>query len=274
MDKNKIDLTIIIPCSSDTRIGDCIRSIYQTCFSDAEILVSLNNASKEVKDIVRSFPDVKTCEIKQPNLSMAYNHGIECASRNNILLMDSDCLFAPKTIELLYKGLKNANLAKGLVVFRTNNLISKIIGKVREYTTTDFVSAYVPPLAFRKSIKNLIGGYYFREEMSWSGDGEFDYRIRKIGLKIHYDPKAVIYHAALSFLRDVKSGFRYGKGRRVGADLKLLPKRDYSKIAIHAERFKKTYEVFRRKGALAALYYLFVWRPIYRLGYIMQGFHN
>jgi glycosyltransferase involved in cell wall biosynthesis len=271
---NKLDLTIIIPCASDARIKDCIQSIYETCPGDIEVLVSLNNASKKVRDILKNFKNIKTCEIKEPNLSKSYNNGIGHASRNNILLMDSDCIFAPKAIELLYEGLKYAELSKGLVIFQTNNLMSKVIGRVREYTTTDFVSAYVPPLAFSKAVKNLIGGYYFNEKMLWSGDGEFDYRIQQAGLKIYYNPKAVIYHTSLSFFHDIKSGFRYGKGRRVGVDLNLLPKRNYFKIATHLERFIRTYEILYKKGLLAALYYFFIWRPVYRLGYIIQAFYN
>lgn len=270
----KLDLTIIIPCASDKRIKSCILSIYKTCPDNVEILVSLNNATSEVKNILKGFRKVKTCEIKEPNLSKAYNNGIRHASRNNILFMDSDCVFAHETIKLLYEGLKHAELSKGLVVFRTNSLMSRVIAKVREYTTTDFVSAYIPPLAFSKSIRNSIGGYYFNEKMAWSGDGEFDRRVRLAGLKIHYDSKAVIYHEPLSFIHDIKSGFRYGRGRRNGVDLNLLPKRNYLKISTHLEKFVRTYEVFKKKGALASLYYFFVWRPVYRFGYATQALCN
>jgi len=270
----KLDLTIIIPCRSDVRISYCIESIYRTCNENVEVLVSLNNATKEVKEILKNFKKVKTCEIEEANLSKAYNNGIEHASRNNILLMDSDCIFSPNTIKLLYKGLKYSKISKGLVIFRTHNLMSKVIAKVREYTTTDFINAYVPPLAFSKDIKNFIGGYFFCEKMSWCGDGEFDYRVRKAELKIFYNPKAVIYHAPLSILSDIKSAFKYGKGRSIGTDLGLLPKRNYFKISTHLERFIRTYEVFHKKGLFPALYYFFLWRPIYRIGYFLQALYN
>lgn len=270
----KLNLTIVIPCAFDKRIRSCIESIYKTCQDDIEILVSLNNASSEVRDIIKTFPYVKTCDIKEPNLSKAYNNGIEHATRDYVLFMDSDCLFGPQTINLIYEGLKDAKLSKGLVVFRTNDLMSRTIAKVREYTTTDFVSAYIPPLALAKSIKNYVGGYYFNENMAWSGDGEFDYRVRNAGLKINYNNRAVIYHDPLSFIQDIKSGFKYGKGRRIGVDMGFLPNRDYSKISTHTERFARTYEVFRKKGLLASLYYLFIWRPVYRSGYFVQAIQN
>ncbi len=269
---DKLDLTIIIPCSTDTKIKYCIQSIYETCTDDVEILVSLNRADRDVKEILRDFQKVKICEIKEANLSKAYNNGIKHASRSNILLMDSDCVFGKNTIKLLYNGLEYGRLSKGLVTFKSNTLMSKIISKVREYTTTDFISAYSPPLAFSKDIKNLIGGYYFHEQIPWSEDSEFNYRAQRDRLKIHYNPEAVIYHAPVSIKQDIKSGFKYGRGKRISEELNLLPKINYFDVSTHTKKFVKTYEVFCKKGILPALYYFFIWRPINRIGYITQSF--
>jgi len=269
---NRLDLTIIIPCATDIKIKHCIQSIYETCVDDIEILVSLNGASRGVKEILKNFQSVKVCEIKEANLSKAYNNGIKHSSRNNILLMDSDCVFDKNTIKLLYNGLKYEKLSKGLVIFRNNNLMSKIISKVREYTTTDFISAYSPPLAFSKDIKNLIGGYYFDERVPWSEDSEFNYRVQRAGLKIYYNPKAVIYHAPIKVAQDIRSGFKYGRGKRISEKLNLLPETNYLTISTHTKKFMKTYAVFRTKGLLPALYYFFIWRPSNRIGYLWQIF--
>lgn len=268
---NRLDLTIIIPCATDIKIKHCIQSIYETCKDDVEILVSLNGASRDVKEILKNFQNVRVCEARKANLSKAYNNGIKHASRNNILLMDSDCVFGKDAIRLLYDGLKYGRFSKGLVVFKSDNLMSKIISKVREYTTTDFISAYSPPLVFSKDVKNLIGGYYFDERVPWSEDSEFNYRVQQAGIKIHYNPKAIIYHAPIKITQDIISGFKYGRGKRISEELNLLPKTTYFNISTHTKKFVKTYEVLRKKGLFPALYYFFVWRPINRLGYITQG---
>ena len=270
---NRLDLTIIIPCATDIKIKNCIKSIYQTCTDNVEVLVSLNGASKEVKETLKNFQSVKICEIKEANLSKAYNNGIKHASRNNILLMDSDCVFDKDAIILIYNGLKHEKLSKGLVIFKSNNLMSKIISKIREYTTTDFISAYSPPLAFSKDINNLIGGYYFDEQVPWSEDSEFNYRVQQVGIKIYYNPEAIIYHAPIGIMQDVRSGFKYGRGKRISEKLGLLPKTNYFSISTHTKKFIKTYGVLRKKGLLPALYYFFIWRPINRFGYIFQGFN-
>lgn len=268
---NKLDLTIIIPCSTDTKIKYCIQSVYETCKDDVEVIVSLNKSSGDVKKILKGFPKVKICEIQESNLSKAYNNGIKNASRNNILLMDSDCIFGKDTIELLYAGLRYEKLSKGLVIFRSNSLMSRIISKVREYTTTDFISAYSPPLAFSKDIKKIIGGYYFHERVPWSEDSEFNYRVQQAGIKIHYNPKAVIYHEPISIKQDIRSGFKYGRGKRISEVLGLLPKTNYFDISTYTKKFIKTYEVFYKKGLLPALYYFFIWRPVNRVGYFVQS---
>ncbi len=268
---NRIDLTIIIPCSTDTKIKYCIQSIYETCTDDVEILVSLNGASEEIKEILKGFQGVKICEIKKANLSKAYNNGIKHASRSNILLMDSDCVFGKNTIKLLYSGLKHERLSKGLVVFKSTSLMSKIISKVREYTTTDFINSYSPPLAFSKDIKDLIGGYYFHEQIPWSEDSEFNYRVQQAGLKIHYNSEAVIYHTPLIIKQDIRSGFRYGRGKAISEKLKLLPRTNFLKPSLYTKRFVKTYEVLQKKGLFPALYYFFIWRSINRIGYLLQN---
>jgi len=268
---NKSDLTILIPCSDDTRIKHCIQSIYKTYKQDIEIIISLNKPTKSIKDILKEFPMVKTCEIQERNLAKAYNNGIKNSSRNNIFLMDSDCIFTKNTIELLYEGLKYSKLSKGLVVFKSNSFMSNIISKVREYTTTDFINAYSPPLIFSKDIKNLIGGYYFHEQVFWSEDSEFNYRIQKAGLKIYHNPKAIIYHEPLNIKQDMKSGFKCGRGKKIGEALGLLPKTNYFSFLTFSKKFIKTYEVLQKKGLLPAVYYLFIWRLTNRLGYIFQG---
>ncbi len=269
---SKLDLSIVIPCATDTRIKYCIQSVYETCADNIEIIVSLNGASEEIKEMLKNFQGIKTCEVEEPNLSKAYNNGIQHATRNNVLLMDSDCVFGKDAIKLLYDGLKYGKLSKGLVVFQDNSTMSKIIAKVREYTTTDFVNAYSPPLVFPKDIKDLIGNYYFHEQVPWSEDSEFDYRTKQAGLKIHHNSRAIIFHAPLNIKQDMKSGFRYGRGKRISEKLGLLPRTRYFCFKMHAKKILKTREVFYKKGLLAALYYFFVWRPINRVGYLFQGF--
>ena len=127
-------------------------------------------------------------------------------------------------------------------------------------------------LAFRKSIKDKVGGYYFHGQIPWVEDSEFNYRIQQAGLKVDYDPKAVAYHAPLSLKQDIRRGFRYGRGKRIAKELNLLPQISYFQLATQAKKFIKTFEVFKEKGLLPALYYLFIWRLSNRIGYIAQGF--
>ena len=134
------------------------------------------------------------------------------------------------------------------------------------------MSAYSPPLAFSKDIKNLIGDYYFHEQVPWSEDSEFNYRVQQAGIKIHYNPEAIIYHAPISIKQDIRSGFKYGRGKRISEALNLLPKTNYFHLSVHTRKFVKTYEIFCKKGLMPALYYFFIWRPINRIGYFRQAF--
>lgn len=266
----KLDLSIVIPCATDLAIVDCIRSIHATCPDDIEIIVSLNDPTPEVRNCLKSFPEVELCEISVRHLSRAYNRGISIAGRRNILLMDSDCTFENGAIQALYNGLKTRPISKGRVVFQSNGFVSSFIAKVREFTTTDFLNAYSPPLAFRKSIIDQIGHYFFHESIPWSEDNEFNFRVKKAGLQIAAVPNAIVYHRPLSLRADVQSGFRYGLGKRITESLGIFPVTKWLALETQLKRFRKTGQVWQAKGWLASLYYLFLWRPANRFGYAWQ----
>ncbi|MBD3249167.1 glycosyltransferase [Candidatus Woesearchaeota archaeon] len=203
----RMDLSVIIPVKDDIRIRRCIESIDET----VEPVIVLNTPSKDVLEIVKGL-DATVTEIEDNNLARAYNKGIEASSYDNMLFMDSDCTFDLKTIRKLYDGLKEAPLSKGKVEFASNSWISKVVALSREYHVTDIINAYSPPLAFKKSIKDDIGGMYYNDILFWTEDHEFDQRVQKAGLNLHYDETATIQHGELSPKADLRSSFHYGGG--------------------------------------------------------------
>lgn len=252
-----MNLTIIIPVADDTRIKNCIESIDE----NVEILVVLNGATKKVKNIIKDFKNIETLEIYERNLGMARDEGVNKAKFDKVLLMDSDCIFQKGCIKKLYNGLKKYKIAKGKVIFNYNNMFNKIIKKTREYTTSDFLSAYAPPLAFDKTVKKEIGGYYFDRDIHWADDAEFDKRVKKGGIKINYLPSAIIYHPPLNFFQDLRSAFRYGCGQKIGTEKNIMNGID--------SFFPCVFDITKKKGFLSGLY-MIVWNISYCSGYFIQ----
>lgn len=262
-------ISIIIPVSSDLKIKECIKSVDEV----AEIIMSLNKPTKKIlrllKKIKKNDPHLRFCRINYPSIAGAYNQGIKTAKYDNILLMDSDCIFSNGCIRRLYNNYKNNQLSKGKVIFLHHNKLQKIIAHAREFHTSDFVNAYSPPLLFKKSIISKIGGYYFHPALCWMEDGEFDLRVRKAGLGISYDPKAKIFHQELSLRKDLHNAFMYGVGRRIGVALKI-DKKPTGLIG----SFNKYLIVGAKKKGLGVGIYLYFWRVILLMGYYCQKYFH
>lgn len=255
--KKIIPLSIIIPCADDIRIGQCIESVDE----NAEIIVVLNGSTEEIQSLIKKYP-VKTYFISERNLGYALNVGIDNATYNKVLLMDSDCIFEKGTIKLLYQGLENFKIAKGRIIFKFNNFFTKIVAKARDYSVADTLNAYKPPLALKKSIINDVG-YYFDNDIHWTEDDDLDQRVQTANLPINFVTNAIIYHPPIMLIRDLKSAFRYGIGKRIRVEKKIAK-------GLGSD-FKYLFDAIKKKGVLCGIY-LFFWNITYFLGYIFQFF--
>ena len=259
-----MDITIVIPVADDIRVKKCIESIDEDC----EILIVANRPTSNVNNILKFLKhkyrnNIRILEINERNLGLARDFGIREAKNDRVLIMDSDCIFKKGTIRLLYQGLEHHKIAKGRVIFLSDSFISNIIKRVREYTTSDKVSAFAPPLAIRKEIIYEIGGYYFDHDIHWVDDAEFDLRVRKNKIKINYIPNAMIYHPPLTIWEDLRSAFRYGYGKRIGVRKGLMTGVGAFWVNLP--------DVIKRKGFLPA-FYLILWNIIYTIGFFLQPY--
>lgn len=266
-----MNVSIVIPVSSDLRLKECIESIDEK----VEVVISLNKPSKQIKALVEKLKNSKKfktklkfviCEIPEASIARGYNNGIHHSTFDKILLMDSDCIFEKGTIRKLNSNLSNSLLSKGRVVFKRNSWLTSVVARAREFHTSDKVSAYSPPLLFSKKIKKYIGGYFFHDSLCWLEDSEFDKRVQVAKLTISYDSTAVVYHPPLTLLRDLKSSFWYGVGKRIGVELGIHDK----PTGLVGSIKKYVFEASKAKGLFSGIY-LFIWKVTLLLGYNIQG---
>jgi GT2 family glycosyltransferase len=267
---NKYPISIVIPCSDDVLIKNCLDSIDVK----VEIIVSLNRPSRAVKDILIDYPQVKIIETDKQGIALAYNNGIEASDNEWILLMDSDCIFSPSSISKLWPTTSHFSVIKGKTIFLSTDFVSYIIAKVREFTTSDKVNAYSPPLLFNKKIIKHIG-YYFHPDLVWSEDGDFNNRVKSNNIPIAYVPEATILHKPLKLSQDIKSAFRYGIGRQIGKDLKIYKPHTIKSFFDNVMLvLTNTFSIMVKKGFFPAIYYFLFWNSAFRLGTFLQNkFH-
>lgn len=249
-------LSIVIPCSTDTRIKKCIESIDE----NVEIVVVLNGASQEVKQIVKRLA-VKIVNVKEANLSKALNFGIKNSSNNKIIFIDSDCYFQKGAIRKAFVALKTNLIVKSKVVFLYNNPPSKVIADTRDFVNYNYPKPYNPFLAIDKRIKKYSNGYYFDSQIHWTEDADFYSRLKRSNIKVKYLFSAKAYHPPLTFAQDLKSAFRYGIGKRIRTE-----KGKTKGIGTH---FLNIPDLINKKGLLPGIYYFF-WNTTYLVGYLYQ----
>jgi glycosyltransferase involved in cell wall biosynthesis len=261
--------SVIIPVKDDVRVITCIDSIDE----DVEVMLALNGASAEVREISRTHPRKPAwVELAEPNLGAAYNAGAEKASGRYLLFMDSDCLFAPGTIRALVREVMRHSIVKGRVEFTAGkSVLSRLIQDSRTFQIADHVNAYSPPLIYDRAIIRAIGGYHYSQLIHWEEDREFDFRLQLAGLSVVYLPEAVVTHAAQDGISDLRSGFRYGLGESIGQELGLfitpsLPWRLWNDIT-------SVIQVARRKSLTTALYRA-TWLTSYHLGTLYHHWHD
>ncbi len=259
-------ISIVIPCSDDTLIRNCLESVD----TNVEILVSLNKPSNAVKKIMDDFPGIKVIQTDKKGIALAYNNGIEAASSDWVLLMDSDCVFKKGAIAKMWAMAKQFLVIKGRVVFQSAGLMSPAIAKVREFTTSDTINAYSPPLLFNKKIIEEIG-YYFHPDLIWSEDADFNNRVKAKNISIGYVPEAIIFHKPILLTQDIKSAFNYGVGRQIGKELGIYKPHTIKSIVFNViTALVNTGKIFAKKGLTPSVYYFFLWNPAFRTGTFLQ----
>lgn len=266
----KLAITIVIPVSNDRRIGRCIESIDE----DTEIIVVLNNnPTREVMEIVRMSKRCKIITMREEgcNLAKVFNEGIKSAIHNKVMLMNSDCIFQPGLIREASRQLDFHDVVKARVLFDYESRSQFLVSQCRylfHHVFNEGKNLYGPGLSFKKSILNMIGGYYFDERMGWGEDGELSNRINFSSLKILI-LKHNVLHEKEGMVHDLKIAHKIGRGsgiknREDGVSVIGAFIFDTRHIlGDHKRQFRLAYKY----SGLALLGYLLLWKIVFHLGF-------
>lgn len=251
-------ISIIICVVDDLRIDKMLKSINENC----EVVIVLNGATKEVKEIVNSYKNnnifqLKVIEIPERNLSKARNVGAKEAKYDKLIFYDSDCELVGKAIDLYDKKLDKYMLVDGSVKFKSETFQSKIVSVLRSFGLPG--CALCPSIGINKKIVDKIG-YYFDEDIKWIEDSELNIRVKRAGIKVGIIDELTCIHDNLSFKSDLRSAFRYGTGVKIAAMKGLHKKKPTANWNLIIPCFKKNF--------FSGIYCI-IWNIIYCLGYYL-----
>lgn len=210
-------VSIVIPVANDQRIARCIKSVDR---DDAEVVVVLNGASLEFDQYIQNLQKrnkrIVIYRLLHRGIGAARELGCQKAKGEYLIMMDSDCEFEQDCIKKLVAGLKNADFSKGNIVYRVNNFETKLVAKTRGTHSSSVQNVYTPLLAFKKSVIDKIGGYYFSPKIPWTEDHELAQRVVWRNLRVAVITSAIGYHKPTTIKNDLSSAFNYGIGYNIG----------------------------------------------------------
>lgn len=252
----KYEISVVVCVADDTRIKNLLDSIKVKC----EVLVVLNGATDEVKEIVESYKNsiyfiLTTAEIPERNLSKARNVGMKKAHYNNIVFYDSDCIMTKNALNYYNEAFKNYMLIDGRVKFKDDTFQSRIISFQRSMGLPGY--ALCPSIGIRKDIIKKID-YYFDEDIKWIEDSELNNRAKRENVEVGIINQLTCIHDNLTFRQDLKSAFRYGTGVKIAAKKGLHKKRPTANWNLIGPCFKKNF--------FSGIYCI-IWNIIYCIGY-------
>ena len=252
-------ISVIICVADDIRIKNMLDSIKEHC----EVVVVLNGATKEVKNIVNKYKKsnifkLKIVEIPDRNLSKSRNIGIINATYNNVVFYDSDCIMTKNALKTYEPFFKKYMLIDGKVKFRSDNFQSKIISVQRSMGLPGY--ALCPSIGVRKDIIRKIK-YYFDEDIKWIEDSELNKRAKEKNIEVGIIDELTCIHDNLTFKQDLKSAYRYGTGVKTAAKKGLHKKRPTANWNLIIPCFKE--------NILSGIYCI-IWNIVYCAGYYIK----
>lgn len=185
-------------------LSEAINSVFNQTFTDYEIVLVDNNATKEVKaildDYAQSYPEnIRVVKEEIPGNPSARNAGIKEAKGEYIALLDSDDCMYPDRLQIQHDALnQNTNFSMvaswvNWISPEGNDVLEKgsnikpevwakyIWGHTPRYKTNPYREPRPSTFFFRKSIAIEIGLFDVRYSPNWLEDSDFLLRMYEYG---------------------------------------------------------------------------------------------
>lgn len=221
-------VSIIIPAkNAQATIKKCVDSILRQSYKNYELIVVNDGSTDKTAQILRDYPQARVLTALGTGPSKARNMGIAQAKGEFTAFTDADCVVDGDWIVELLKGFTNEKVAGVGGSQRSPEDEFWFGKKVQDFLSIfGFISGYIQSapkmrltnhnpscnVMYRKSILVETGGFLAG---LWPGeDVELDYRIKRKGCLLMFNPQAVVYHYRLSNLKEFsRMMFRYGQAQ-------------------------------------------------------------
>ena len=208
--------TVVVPVynagESLVRLLDAL--IQQTVVPDEVLIVddgSTDGSGEIAQRWGREHPSLKLSVIQQANMgpASARNHGAQTGMGEVVVFIDSDCIPMRDWLEKMTApfvddavvGVQGAyQCTQREWIARFSQLeIEERYERMKRSDTVDFIGTY--SAAYRRNIFTGMGGFDTRFPMASGEDADFSFRLASQGLRLVFEPRAVVTHAHPNTLR-------------------------------------------------------------------------
>lgn len=218
-------ISIIIPIfNSEKTVRNCIDSLLkQETRKEIEIIAVDDESNDGTKEIVKNFKGkVKLIGQKHKGPAAARNNGARNAKGKILLFTDADCTAKENWIEEMIKPFRDREIVgvQGSYKTRQKELTARFIQteieeryeRMKKKKGIDFIGSYAA--AYRKEAFEGFRGFDESFPIASGEDPELSYRMSEKGLKMVFNPDAVVYHRhPTSLLQYFKTKFFRGYWR-------------------------------------------------------------
>lgn len=227
---NKPLISIVIPARNTSfTIKKCIESLLCLDYDNFEIIIIDDGSNDDTLTLIKSFSNIKLISTEGVGPSKARNLGIRQAAGEFVAFTDADCIVHRDWLSQLLNGFDDNKVAGVGGIQKSPGDDSWFAKLVHEFLVAfGFISGYMQPgktikdtdhnptcnVIYRKAILLEMGGFL---EGIWPGeDVELDYRIKKKGYRLVFNPLAIVEHYRPdNFKKFTGMMFRYGQSQGI-----------------------------------------------------------
>lgn len=211
-------LSIIVPNHNGSKtIEKCIESIYAQKIDTKEIIV-IDDASTDnsVRLVKEKFPNVHIIEhSKNYGAAKARNTGIKSSNGDLLLFVDSDVYLSNYCIVEMLKYVNEFDIIYPTVFFENGDILSPAFPNEKIYIRRS------PVFMIKREALNKLDEFFDENYFIYYEDVDFFTRCYLAGLKSHYVPEAVAYHAIVFDGRDLEQRFYLETKNRIYCAIKF-----------------------------------------------------
>lgn len=230
----KLEYCVIVPARNEAdNISACLDAIFRQTILPREVVVVDGMSEDETVNIVQSHNSSDSTQIVQnPNRTIphALNAGLAATAAPIIVRVDGHTIIADNYVEQLIHHFNDPTIggvgpAKFAVASsKWGEALAQVVnspfGGIASYHYSESVSDvdHVPYGVYRRSVVESLGGWDTRCLVNQ--DFEFDFRVRRSGLRLLLVPDARVDWRCSESLRDTWHQYhRYGKGKALVAKI-------------------------------------------------------